>query len=60
MKVLIVGAGNVGLAAAKAALSGNDVHLIEKDVNVAETAKSTLPVSLLATALTSLRENSRR
>ncbi len=47
MKVLIVGAGNVGLAAAKAALSGNDVHLIEKDVNVAETAKSTLPVSLL-------------
>ncbi len=47
MKVLIVGAGNVGQAAAKAAISGNDVHLIEKDVNVAETAKSSLPVSLL-------------
>ena len=47
MKVLIIGAGNVGLAAAKAAIAGNDVHLIERDVNVAETAKSALPVSLL-------------
>lgn len=47
MKVIIVGAGNVGLASAKAALIGNDVHLIEKDVNVAETAKSIIPVSIL-------------
>ncbi|MCQ2084952.1 MAG: NAD-binding protein, partial [archaeon] len=47
MKIIIVGAGNVGLASAKAALIGNDVHMIEKDVSVAETAKSIIPVSIL-------------
>lgn len=47
MKIIIVGAGNVGLASAKAALVGNDIHMIEKDVTVAELAKSLLPVSIL-------------
>ena len=47
MKVLIVGGGNVGLAAAKAALVGNDVHILEMDVSVAETVKNVLPVSII-------------
>ena len=47
MRVLIVGGGNVGLAAAKAALVGNDVHIMECDVNVAETVKNILPVSII-------------
>ena len=47
MKVLIVGGGNVGLAAAKAAIVGNDVHILERDVNVAETVKNVLPVSII-------------
>ena len=47
MKIVIVGGGNVGQATAKAALSGNDLHVIEKDANVAEIIRNALPVSIL-------------
>ncbi|MCQ2078438.1 MAG: NAD-binding protein [archaeon] len=47
MKVIIVGGGNVGLASAKSAVAGNDVHLIEKDAAAADLAKNTLAVSIL-------------
>ena len=47
MKIVIVGGGNVGQATAKAALSGNDLHVIEKDATVAENIRNVLPVSIL-------------
>jgi len=47
MKIVIVGGGNVGQATAKAALSGNDLHVIEKDSTVAENIRNVLPVSIL-------------
>lgn len=47
MKVLIIGGGTVGTASAKSALAGNDVYIIEKDANLAETIKNSLPVSVL-------------
>ncbi|MFA6642504.1 MAG: NAD-binding protein, partial [Methanomethylophilus sp.] len=47
MKIVIVGAGNVGLASAEAAVRNNDVLVIEKDSAKAEIAKNTLPVSVL-------------
>ena len=47
MKIVNVGGGNVGQATAKAALSGNDLHVIEKDATVAENIRNVLPVSIL-------------
>jgi len=47
MKIVIVGAGNVGLASAEAATRNHDVLIIEKDPAKAEIAKNTLPVSVL-------------
>ncbi len=47
MKVLIIGGGTVGTASAKSALAGNDVYVIEKDANLAETIKNSLPISIL-------------
>ena len=47
MKVIIVGAGNVGMASAEAASRNNDILMIDKDPVRAEAAKNTLPVSVL-------------
>ncbi len=47
MKIVIVGAGNVGIASAEAAVRNNDVLIIEKDPAKAEIVKNTLPVSVL-------------
>lgn len=47
MKIIIVGAGSVGLAVAEEASHTNDVLVIERDAEIAETAKGLLPVSIL-------------
>ena len=47
MKVIIVGAGNVGMASAEAASRNNDVLMIDSDPARTEAAKNTLPVSVL-------------
>lgn len=47
MKVIIVGAGNVGMASAEAASRNNDVLIIDRDPARADAAKNTLPVSVL-------------
>lgn len=47
MKVVIIGAGNVGIAIAEAASQSNDVLVIEKDAVRAEKANSVLQVSVL-------------
>lgn len=47
MKVIIVGAGNVGMASAEAASRNNDVLIIDRDPARADVAKNTLPVSVL-------------
>ncbi|WP_157844238.1 NAD-binding protein [Candidatus Methanomethylophilus sp. 1R26] len=47
MKVIIVGAGEVGLASAQAAKKDNDVLIIDKDPARTENAKNSLQVSVL-------------
>lgn len=47
MKVVIVGAGNVGLASAEALCRKNDILVIDKDPVKTDNAKNTLPVSVL-------------
>jgi len=47
MKVIIVGAGNVGYTSAEALCKVHDVLVIEKDALKADNAKSTLSVSVL-------------
>ncbi|MGI6009278.1 MAG: NAD-binding protein [Methanomethylophilus sp.] len=47
VKVIIVGAGDVGLASAQAAKEENDVLVIDRDPARAENAKNTLQVSVL-------------
>ena len=47
MKVIIVGAGDVGYVAAETICTVHDVLIIEKDGDVAETVKSRLNVSVL-------------
>lgn len=47
MKVVIIGAGNVGLTSAEALSRVNDVLLVEKDADKADTAKNMLSVSVL-------------
>ena len=47
MKVIIVGAGDVGYVAAETICTVHDVLIIEKDGDVAEIVKSRLNVSVL-------------
>lgn len=47
MKVIIVGAGSVGLAVAEEASRGNDVLVVDRDPARTEAARTTLQVSVL-------------
>ncbi|AGI48011.1 K+ transport systems, NAD-binding component [Thermoplasmatales archaeon BRNA1] len=47
MKVIVAGAGNVGMASAKAASAYNEVLVLEKDAEKADIAKNVLPVSVM-------------
>ena len=47
MKAIIVGAGDVGFVAAETISDMNDVLVIEKDEDIADTLKGRLNVSVL-------------